>query len=167
MVTVDNQTTTYNGLATDTKPTDARNGDAFIEIDTGKLFVYDEENVEWTEITISGGGGGGGGEEPLIVTLTPESADFSGSMNTDPQEIFESFMAHKKILFYVEGMDAVVEATFFATHDFDTDGEIDGVNAAALVTYNVQGQDFLIQITTDAQDPIYYTTLFPLTPMGT
>ena len=42
------------GMSTDTKPTEIginkiSNGSVFIEIDTGKLFFYDEENQEWNE----------------------------------------------------------------------------------------------------------------------
>ncbi len=44
------------GLADDTKPTDEisntkiDNGSIFIEIDTGKLFMFDLEHKEWKEI---------------------------------------------------------------------------------------------------------------------
>lgn len=44
------------GLSTDTKPTDEvnntkiDNGSIFIEIDTGKVYMFDLENTEWKEI---------------------------------------------------------------------------------------------------------------------
>lgn len=43
------------GLSTDTKPTEIGektigNGSVFIEIDTGNVSVYDEENQEWNEV---------------------------------------------------------------------------------------------------------------------
>lgn len=43
------------GLSTDTKPTKVNNrsiinGSTFIEIDTGKLFIYDLENEQWKEV---------------------------------------------------------------------------------------------------------------------
>ena len=43
------------GLSTDEKPSEINgkaisNGSAFIEIDTGKVFLYDSENEEWKEI---------------------------------------------------------------------------------------------------------------------
>lgn len=46
--------TELRGLSTDTKPTEIAgkkvdNGSVFIEIDTGKLFLYDLENEEWKE----------------------------------------------------------------------------------------------------------------------
>lgn len=36
-------------LSTDTKPTDWDGGSALLESDTGKVFVYDEENGIWRE----------------------------------------------------------------------------------------------------------------------
>lgn len=50
MITIANLTTTYNGLADDTKPTtDVRNGDVFVEIDTGDIYMFDEENSTWNK----------------------------------------------------------------------------------------------------------------------
>ena len=41
---------TITGLSTDTKPTvGVQNGSAFIEMDTSKLYFYDEENQTWEE----------------------------------------------------------------------------------------------------------------------
>lgn len=43
------------GLSTDDKPTDnVSNGSLFIEIDTGGVYFYDEENETW----VAFGGGG-------------------------------------------------------------------------------------------------------------
>lgn len=43
------------GLSTDEKPliedfAELNNGAVFVEIDTGKIFMYDKENDEWKEI---------------------------------------------------------------------------------------------------------------------
>ena len=39
------------GLSTDTKPTDwIITGSLFFEVDTGKIFAFDEESAEWNEI---------------------------------------------------------------------------------------------------------------------
>ena len=38
------------GLSTDTKPTNERNGSLSLEMDTGKVFVYDEANTQWREL---------------------------------------------------------------------------------------------------------------------
>ena len=50
LVTVDNLTDEYDGLSTDTKPTDGvRNGSVFAEMDTGKVYLFDAENDQWVE----------------------------------------------------------------------------------------------------------------------
>lgn len=43
------------GLSGDTKPTqinsiDIPNGTVFIEIDTGKMYLFDQENSQWKEV---------------------------------------------------------------------------------------------------------------------
>lgn len=41
---------TYFGLAEDDQPTDGvGNGSCFIEMDTGKIYFFDEENATWIE----------------------------------------------------------------------------------------------------------------------
>lgn len=45
----------YKGLSTDTKPvednnTKVPNGSTFFEMDTGKLFMYDNEHDVWLEV---------------------------------------------------------------------------------------------------------------------
>jgi hypothetical protein len=37
------------GLSTDVKPTDVNNASVFYEMDTKKLFMFDEENSVWRE----------------------------------------------------------------------------------------------------------------------
>ena len=41
----------YVGLSTDTKPT-AGNGDLFLEMDTSKVFMYDESGTSWVEVSV-------------------------------------------------------------------------------------------------------------------
>ena len=41
---------TYYGLSTDSKPSGtALNGRAFVEMDTGKVYFYDEDGDTWRE----------------------------------------------------------------------------------------------------------------------
>lgn len=48
MVTVNNLIDEYDGLKDDTKPTDGvRNGSVFVEMDTGLVYLFDEQNVAW------------------------------------------------------------------------------------------------------------------------
>lgn len=96
MVTTKGIITEYFGLSTDTKPTDARNGSKFTEIDTGVILMYDEENGEWNEVSSDGGSGGGsatGGA--LLVTLTYDNEADDGSYTSShtAQEIFEAIMS--------------------------------------------------------------------------
>ena len=36
-------------LSTDSKPTDMPNGSICVEMDTGKLYLYDEAGTQWVE----------------------------------------------------------------------------------------------------------------------
>lgn len=42
----------YRGLSTDEKPgiAQCRNGSVFLEMDTGRVFVFDEQNEAWVEL---------------------------------------------------------------------------------------------------------------------
>lgn len=52
MITVTGEKTyEFRGLSTDTKPIEkVGNGSIFIEMDTSKVFMFDEQNKEWKEI---------------------------------------------------------------------------------------------------------------------
>ena len=52
MITATNEKTyELRGLSTDEKPVESvGNGSIFIEIDTGKVFLYDADNKVWREI---------------------------------------------------------------------------------------------------------------------
>ena len=60
-VTLKGQAAVYEGVSTDTKPTDADNNAIFKELDTGIRYYYD--GTDWNEIPSSGGGGGGTGTD--------------------------------------------------------------------------------------------------------
>lgn len=48
---VGEQTYEFRGLSTDPKPTKrVGNGSLFIEMDTGKVYIFDQENNEWKEL---------------------------------------------------------------------------------------------------------------------
>lgn len=54
----------YTCMSADEKPMDARNGDVLIEIDTGKIYFFSEDDNDWLEQPVgSGSSGGGGGSE--------------------------------------------------------------------------------------------------------
>ena len=44
------ESTTFFGLSSDAKPVDGtKNGNAFIEMDTGKVYFFDAANSQWRE----------------------------------------------------------------------------------------------------------------------
>lgn len=49
------------GLSTDSKPTGFATGSVFIEVDTGKVYLYDEDGAAWNEV--GGTEAAGGGDE--------------------------------------------------------------------------------------------------------
>lgn len=80
----------FRGLSTDDKPMNAANGSEFIEMDTGKKFLFSAADATWYEQPSSGGSGGGGSVEPLIVRLTVESE--YNTMDKTYQEICDSLI---------------------------------------------------------------------------
>ena len=57
-------------LSTDTKPTAGiANCSVLIEMNTGKIYMFNEESGEWEEVANGGGGGGGGGFPTATITL--------------------------------------------------------------------------------------------------
>lgn len=49
MTAYDGSVYQYVGLSTDDKPTDVYNGSVFLEIDTNKVYFYDEDGADWLE----------------------------------------------------------------------------------------------------------------------
>lgn len=86
------------GLSTDSKPTTAHNGDEFIEMDTSKQYMYDEESSDWVEITVSGGGGGG---TSFLTPLLLVPGDYESGDVIDEQtlnEIVEAVFDYDKVV---------------------------------------------------------------------
>ena len=40
----------YRGLHADNKPADAPNGSAFVEMDTGDVYLYDADGENWVKL---------------------------------------------------------------------------------------------------------------------
>ena len=70
-------------LSTDTKPTDGiANGSLCLEMDTGKIYAFNEEASEWIEIGSSSGGGGGDDGDLIFITeetITTEADSVVGT----------------------------------------------------------------------------------------
>lgn len=62
---------TYSGLSTDSKPTEGvTNGSQFIELDSGKIFIFDKDSELWVEY---GSGAKTGGMKFKTITITLET----------------------------------------------------------------------------------------------
>ena len=70
--TINEKTYEYRGLSTDVKPLEeAGNGSVFIEMDTGKVYIFDEENLIWIELSKkSGDSDTGSGESGGGASIT-------------------------------------------------------------------------------------------------
>ena len=44
----------FSGRSIDTKPVDVPNGTRYREIDTGRVYCFDEENKKWHEMPVGG-----------------------------------------------------------------------------------------------------------------
>ncbi len=146
---------TLAGSSDASKPTSLlANGSVFIETDTGKVYIFDEDDG-WTEMQAGGGGGGGG--EKFVVTLTPTLPDFSGTMDKTPEEITAAYEAGQEIEFDLPSLSVKAKAMEFAVNDGI-------IQAGAIVTYRDNGSHMLIEILTHSTASEYFTSIYSLTP---
>ena len=47
---IGNLTEKLAGISTDTKPTNVRNGSILVEMDTSKIFFFNEDDGQWEEL---------------------------------------------------------------------------------------------------------------------
>ena len=109
------------------------------------------------------GNGGGGGSNKFIVTLTPTSLDYSGTMDKTVAEINEAYEAGQEIVFRI-----------YATATLYYDLPCSNVEANSANDYLIMGafgimNDLLILFKTDDQDgdgtgQTYTTAIYALTP---
>lgn len=77
-----------DGLSTDSKPTTTveglyiPNGSVYTEVDTGKTYMFDKDNVTWYEVSI--GGGGGGGTSGGIILVGETTTALTDNATTNP-----------------------------------------------------------------------------------
>lgn len=92
--------------STDTKPTaNLVNGSKLTEVDTGKTYLFDEVNEEWTEYSEGGGSGSGGGVEVVTFTdITPASDTvFTATASMTGTEILTAILEGKSVNAVVDG----------------------------------------------------------------
>lgn len=93
-------------LSTDTKPTNGiANGSKLYEMDTGKKYMFDEENSTWIQVSTGEGGGGssGGGSVFEMVSLSGPDDDDPHYESVDSAEtILAAFKAGKNTVLHFE-----------------------------------------------------------------
>lgn len=103
--------------------------------------------------------------EPFIVTCTPTSADFSGTMDKTNAEIDAAYNAEKSIIFRV--ITSATDYTDVPCSFVAKFGNITYKNFGAYFVY--PSQNILIFMETSARgDTVntYLTHIYPLTPMS-
>ena len=111
----------------------------------------------------NGGGGSGGGSNKFIVTLTPTSLDFSGTMDKTVAEINAAYEAGQQIVFRVmtsatQHMDVDCTARYFdgTTYPSFNGFILSGDNDSLIFAYTAT--------TDDGTKQTYGTVVYPLTP---
>lgn len=109
MVSALNQQIKYAGLSTDTKPTvGVQNGDSFLEMDTGDIYLYDFAGEQWVQQT-SGGGGDDNYPYPL---LNPEESPFTPNQRGEYRfntPSLQNEISEEKIKVELDGETYIVE----------------------------------------------------------
>lgn len=75
MVTTVSQTYEFRGLSTDDKSKikNPGNGSVFREMDTGKVYLYNGDDIEWVDVTDTYGPKKGGGNSIKVALSVAES----------------------------------------------------------------------------------------------
>lgn len=109
----------------------------------------------------------GGGSAPFVVTLTPTAADFSGTMDKTVGEIYEAWMAGKKIIFKLD-ITVLGTAGYYygecAAQYAPSDVDYPSFNA---VTVSVDKNMLIFvgtSVTNDPNKSTYVAKLYTLTP---
>lgn len=166
---------TLAGSSDASKPTSLMaNGSVFMETDTGKVFIFDEDDG-WTEMQTGGGlpavtsadngkvlavedGAWAAQQKKFIVTLTPTSPDFSGTMDKTVAEINAAYEAGMEIWFRIyesstKYYDLKVTLTETAVSD----------DYPAFGAYGILTGKFIL-FKTDVIGSTYFTAIYSLTP---
>ena len=190
MLTIHNNSYVYDGLSSETKPTEnIPNGTIFHEIDTGDNYQFNEDAMTWIKQPTSGGGGGGSdlpdvtaadngkvlgvvngnwnkmdnpGKEQFVVNLTIDDAeDLSGTMDKTSNEINAAYRSGKEILFNFTNYSSYDDVIF-------TPAFVTTPSGSNNVSFDFYGTDptngIFVHFYTPAEDNYtsYYTAVYYL-----
>ena len=152
---------TLAGSSDASKPTSMlANGSVFIETDTGKVFIFDEDNG-WTEMQAGGGGGGG---EKFIVTLTPTALDYSGTMDKTVDEINSAYEAGQEIWFSMDDGNGLTYNVFCDDVLVDSSNIYPSFGSKVIVVLMNALVYLFTGTTNDGTTNTYSTSIYALTP---
>lgn len=101
------------------------------------------------------------GANLFVITLTPTAQDLSGTMDKTPEEINSAILDGLRIMFSIPSFGGYVEATQFLYVPADD------INVAyANLVFDPGIGTCIIQINTSSDNSIYFTHIYPLTPMS-
>lgn len=102
---------------------------------------------------------------PFIVTLTPTAQDFSGVMDKTVGEITEAYESGKKIVFKMYTSETTFIEVPVSLVGYDLSDTYPSFETSVIQL----GNNLLIYartgVTSGGTNNLYYTTIFPLTPM--
>lgn len=107
----------FRGLSTYDKPMNAANGSEFIEMDTGKKFMFDAPTATWYEQPSSGGSGGGGSVEPLMVNVVVENG--LTQLDKTSSTIYNAYIAGTPLIFNDGDAKGVIHPSLFMVESLD------------------------------------------------
>lgn len=96
-------------------------------------------------------------QKKFVVTLTPTSPDYSGTMDKTPAEITAAYGAGQEIVFDIPSMSAKINATQFLEVN-------EVIRAGSMVFYDVNSSPVIITVVTDSSASTYATQVFAMTP---
>lgn len=96
-------------------------------------------------------------QKKFIVTLTPTSPDYSGTMDKTPEEITAAYNAGQEIVFDIPALSAKIHANQFLVVN-------DVIKAGGMVFYDVNSSPVIITVVTDSSASTYATQVFAMTP---
>ena len=160
MTVVNTTPPTYYGLSTETKPTqNVPGGSAWMEEDTSKIFLFNEDANQWYEF--GNAGGGGGSSNMFVVTLTSDDGD-TFTADKEISDAFAAVEAGKVLMFHIitEGDHSWVSPTWCVIPDesgignivlnlFDLSGPLDDspVLVCDVFTWAIDGETVTLTCT--------------------
>ena len=161
----------FNGSEAFPAHTTAKGIEAHLE-NISALVIFDESDsgvfrFNWDATPYDGKVFGQFFSDTFIVTLTPTSPDYSGTMDKTPQEITEAYNEGRRIRGYIAGLSASFDFTQYGENAVDGQTVIALRGNVIADMAMIGGSGFaMVSIGTEVSSSTYTADIFPLTPMS-